>query len=180
MVLVFGRAGSGKDYLTQHFGLEKVKSYTTRPMRPEELTRKPEELSHIFVDSLDKIKVKTKDFWVARKEHYNAEYGALFSQVEAAAVYVIDPLGVEMFFNNLINNKKKDFADQIRIVNIRSPFWRRFYRMVTRDLRSIENKKIKDYFDAFKRAYERIKLDRELFKSEKEIAKEFNATVIFS
>lgn len=180
MVLVFGRAGSGKDYLTQHFGLKKVKSYTTRPMRPEELTRKPEELSHIFIDSLDAIKVKGKDFWVARKSHYNAEYGALFSQLELADVYVIDPLGIEMFFKNLIDNKKKDYAKEISVINIRSPFYRRMYRMMSRDLNAIEKKKIKDYIDAFKRAYERLKLDKELFKHEREIAKEFNATVIFN
>ena len=68
MVLVFGRAGSGKDYLTKYFGLKKVKSYTTRQKRPEELYCLPEELPHIFVDSLDSVKfLKLKDFWVARK-----------------------------------------------------------------------------------------------------------------
>ena len=180
LVLVFGRAGSGKDFLSTNFGLENVQSYTTRPKRPEEETREQKDLSHIFVESLDKIKVKAKDFWVARKSHYNAEYGALFSQIENAGVYVIDPMGIEMFFQNLIANKKGDFAKEVKIVNVRSTWVRRFYRMIKRDIDSIENKTIRDYIDAFKRSYERIKADRELFKHEKQIAKEFNATVIFN
>jgi len=183
MVLVFGRAGSGKDYLTKYFGLKKVKSYTTRQKRPEELYCLPEELPHIFVDSLDSVTVKLKDFWVARKKHYDAEYGALFSQLENAGdagVYIIDPLGIEMFFKNLIDHKKTDFAKNVQVVNIRSPFWRRFYRMMKRDLSAIQNKSIKDYVDAFKRAYKRIKEDRDLFKYEKDIAKEFGATIIFN
>ena len=147
MILVFGRSGSGKDFLTQLFGCEKIQSYTTREKRQEEINKSQEELTHTFVKSLDKVKLKKNDFWVARKFHYGVEYGATFSQALSSDIYVIDPLGVEMFFANLIDNGQKKFADAVKVVNIRSPFYRRFFRMVSRDIKHLEKKTIKDIFN---------------------------------
>ena len=49
--LVIGRSGCGKDtlvnYMCQKYGLKKLKSYTTRPQRPNE------EDTHIFISPED-------------------------------------------------------------------------------------------------------------------------------
>jgi guanylate kinase len=86
IVLIVGESGSGKSticqYLSDHYGLKELKSYTTRPQRGESDTSHTfitqEEFNYICMDAV--AYTKFDDF----------EYCATKGQVDSSDIYVID------------------------------------------------------------------------------------------
>ena len=102
--LVIGRSGTGKDtlvnYMCQKYGLKKLKSYTTRPQRPNE------EDTHIFISPEDVQKYR--DDIIAYTKIGEFEYFATKSQLKDINFYIIDPKGVQDLEN--IPNLKEEFS----------------------------------------------------------------------
>lgn len=135
LVLIAGKSGSGKDYVTniiidhlKHYMLDeseykrlrKVKSRTTRPRRY------PEEDTHVFVD-----------FTTASKEigsalaytHFHGNYYyATVDDTDKAMFYIIDKDGIEYF-------KTTEWYDRYNVlsVEITCPALLRLKRMIKRD-----------------------------------------------
>ena len=100
MLLLTGKSGSGKttiaDELERQFGLNVLKSYTTRPPRANDT-------SHTFVS--DEEFDRLTDI-VAYTEYNGYRYCATAEQVENSDVYVIDPAGVEFFKEHYHGGKR--------------------------------------------------------------------------
>lgn len=92
--LVVGRSGSGKSSIVREVAsqldLKVVKSYTTRPPRPEELAGNTD---HYFIS--DEEVEQFKDDMAAYTEINGYKYFATKSEVDQCDIYVIDPNGVE-------------------------------------------------------------------------------------
>lgn len=101
IALFIGPSGSGKttiaEYLTKHYGLTQIESYTTRAPRYEG------EVGHIFVsnEEFDKL----KDF-VAYTEFDGNRYAATAEQVDGNDIYVVDVAGAEYFKEKYHGPKK--------------------------------------------------------------------------
>ena len=85
LVLLLGRTGSGKDTIASYLPLTQLKSYTTRPRRPNETD------THIFT---------TEEFYEAHKSEIIAEttinnyhYFCTQDQLSSSDLYIIDPNG---------------------------------------------------------------------------------------
>ena len=90
--LIVGESSSGKDSLVNELckntGLKKLKSYTTRPRRKDEI-----EDSHIFI-SEDDVKEYVNDM-IAYTKIGNFEYFSTIEQLYKSDVYIIDSIGVD-------------------------------------------------------------------------------------
>jgi guanylate kinase len=91
IVLIVGESGSGKSticqYLSNHYGLNELKSYTTRPKRGDFDT------SHTFI-SQEEFNCICQDA-VAYTKFDDFEYCATKGQVDNSDLYVIDMNGVK-------------------------------------------------------------------------------------
>lgn len=91
--LIIGRTSSGKSSITKEvckrLGLTSVKSYTTRPKRPDD------ELidDHIFIN--DSEVEQYQDNMAAYTEIDGYKYFTTFDVVDKSDVYIIDPVGVD-------------------------------------------------------------------------------------
>lgn len=87
LILILGRTGSGKDTLARLTNLKILKSYTTRPRRPDEQD------THIFVSP--EFYEQHKSEVVAYTEINNYIYFCTASQLLDADIYIIDPYGAQ-------------------------------------------------------------------------------------
>ena len=119
IVLLVGESGSGKttiaEALYHKYGLEQIRSYTTREKRSHN------EDCHVFItdgefDELEDI--------VAYTEYNGHRYCATAQQVDENEIYVIDPAGVDFFFENYYGHKTPI------VVYIKTPEYDRFQRLV--------------------------------------------------
>ena len=93
MILLVGASASGKTeiakYLQAHYGIKKVITHTTRPMRSGE--RQDDQL-------------KKEDSFV-ETTHYNGnEYGSSKAEVADDKVLIVDPVGLQAFIK--LNNPR--------------------------------------------------------------------------
>ena len=101
--LIVGASGSGKDTLVSNwckdFDLTKIKSYTTRPKRENDVTDCE---NHTFVtkEEFDKL----NDI-IAYTSYNGYEYCATSEQVDNNNFYIVDPKGILDFKNNYNGNK---------------------------------------------------------------------------
>lgn len=101
IALFIGPSGSGKttvaDYLSKHYGLSQIESYTTRAPRYDG------EVGHTFVsnEEFDQL----KDF-VAYTEFDGNRYAATAEQVDSNDIYVVDVAGAEYFKEKYHGTKK--------------------------------------------------------------------------
>jgi guanylate kinase len=110
IVLIVGESGSGKSticqYLSDHYGLKELKSYTTRPQRGESDTSHTfitqEEFNYICMDAV--AYTKFDDF----------EYCATKGQVDSSDIYVIDMNGVKTLFETY-NGERIPYVVYIRV-----------------------------------------------------------------
>lgn len=145
IVLLVGASGSGKtaiaNELYRKYGLDQIKSYTTRAKRS------PNEDCHTFIsdDEFDML----EDI-VAYTDYNGHRYCATSEQVDNHEVYVIDPAGVDFFFENYVGYKTPI------VVYIDTPEHDRFQRLV--ETRTYDE------------ATERITLDAVAFKDADKMA----------
>lgn len=101
--LIVGASGSGKDTLVSNwckdFELTKIKSYTTRPKRENDVS---DSENHTFVtkEEFDKL-----NNIIAYTSYNGYEYCATSEQVDNNNFYIIDTKGVLDFKNNYNGNK---------------------------------------------------------------------------
>lgn len=96
IILVVGRSASGKSSITREacnkLHLNLVKSYTTRPPRPKELTG---ESDHYFITEEEYETQKDQFDIVAYTEINGFKYFTTEDILNNSDVYVIDPKGIE-------------------------------------------------------------------------------------
>lgn len=98
LITITGRTGSGKStlakQLSQLFGINYVKSYTTRKPRDSEV----EESDHIFID-YDKFDAMSKRGELIAETTINGNrYGITKEMLDDANIYVIDTYGLNEFY----------------------------------------------------------------------------------
>lgn len=102
---IIGRTGSGKSSLAkqvaQVLGLDILKSYTTRPMRKEEINNP--NVDHVFITEEQADKLLDNADVVAYTEINGYRYFATLEQLKSSDIYVIDPLGYESLVDTLKN-----------------------------------------------------------------------------
>lgn len=101
--LLIGESGSGKSSierkLVDDYGLKKVLSYTTRPVRDDD----PNDIfTHTFVTKKEFNNIKNR---IAYTKYDDNEYCATSEQLEEADIYVIDPAGIEYLEHNYRGKK---------------------------------------------------------------------------
>lgn len=103
IVLLVGESGVGKSTLARHmvdsYGWKEVASYTTR------LPRTPDEDTHIFVSDAEFDDFVANNNICAYTEFDGYRYCATDKQVDECDIYVIDPDGVEYFYDNYKGRK---------------------------------------------------------------------------
>lgn len=103
IVLLVGESGVGKSTLARHmvdkYGWKEVVSYTTR------LPRTPDEDTHIFVNDAEFDELMDYNNICAYTEFDGHRYCATDEQVDECDIYVIDPDGVEYFYDNYKGRK---------------------------------------------------------------------------
>ena len=103
IVLLVGESGVGKSTLARHmtdkYGWKEVVSYTTRPPRT------PDEDTHIFVNDAEFDELMENNNICAYTEFDGYRYCATDEQVNECDIYVIDPDGVEYFYDNYKGRK---------------------------------------------------------------------------
>lgn len=102
LFLIVGRTASGKStveaQLNNIYNAEPIKSYTTRPARPNDET-------HTFVDQ--KRFDELRNSLVAYTKINGYEYGVTAHQIIRGSFYVIDPVGVEYLVNSGFFDRQK-------------------------------------------------------------------------
>lgn len=139
LILLVGKSGSGKtylsEYLSKHYGLNMLNSYTTRPPRVNEKN------GHIFISYKDYVALKNK---VATTYYHGNYYCATQEQCNEADIYVIDPNGIKSFQRHYNGDR------QYKVVYLKTEWIVRLYRMIKRG-------------DGFTDAFKRIVYDRKEF-----------------
>lgn len=121
ITLIVGESGSGKttvcDRLREKYGMKQVASYTTRPPRSDK------EVGHTFVSEAD---MPDKSEMCAYTVYNGFHYWATHQQVDEADLYVVDPAGVQFFYDAYRGHKSP------RLVYIDVPTKERLRRMQKR------------------------------------------------
>lgn len=104
MILLVGASASGKTeiakYLQAHYGIKKVITHTTRPMRSGER----QDVDYHFVSKEQFDQLKKEDSFV-ETTHYNGnEYGSSKAEVADDKVLIVDPVGLQAFIK--LNNPR--------------------------------------------------------------------------
>jgi len=143
MILLVGKSGSGKDFFVTLFGLKPVVSRTTRKPRPGEIN----EIHKIFVSKED-FKTYGRENMLAYTVFDGEEYCALEIDFKGKNVYVIDPSGVRYLKNKkMIDDGYDTSYDDYPVVYIKSPLYRRAYRLFQRKgFRHTISRLVHDYF----------------------------------
>lgn len=136
-----GESGSGKDTVAHicedKYCMKPVCSYTTRPLRPNEVNGR----EHWFVNDAKMEELKASGTIVAyvymKDKNSTAkgyEYCATVDNLKKADMYIIDPLG----FKNMVDNGYGDAFDITRI-HIYAPYEVRRERAIKRGIKNIQD-----------------------------------------
>ena len=102
MIILCGPSATGKTeiakLLTKQYGIKKVVTTTTRPMRVNEVN----DVDYHFVSKEKFLSLLDKDFFVEHVEYNNNFYGCGKDEVQDNKVVILEPEGVKNFLK--LNN----------------------------------------------------------------------------
>ena len=125
LLLLIGKSGSGKDFISQLFNSRNVVSHTTREPREGEVNG-----VNKWFETKDSMKELILRQVLAYTKIEGNVYCATIADVEDKDVYIIDPAGVEFFKEQAeIFNYKRP----ITVLYIYAVWYKRLYRMIRRD-----------------------------------------------
>lgn len=148
MLVLVGPSASGKtevaNILINNYGMVRMVTYTTRPMRVNEING----VSYHFVSVEEFMKLKDNDEFVETVEYNGNYYGTRKSDVEIDKIVILEPKGLHEF-NNKMSDKIVSFYLEVSEVE-------RINRMIYRQDKMEDIKK-------------RIENDKEAFKDIDEV-----------
>ena len=101
MILLVGASASGKTavgkVLDQKYGIKKVVTYTTRPMRPGEEDGK----DYYFLTKEDFLEKKDEAFFFETIEYQGNFYGTARISLKEDSYIIVDPKGLDYYKNEL-------------------------------------------------------------------------------
>jgi len=104
MLILVGHSASGKteiaNELKRNYDMKKIITYTTRPIRVNEVNG----IDYHFVSEEEFLKLKEKDFFVETTYFNGYYYGSSKEDVKDENVVILDPLGVQNFKNSKLDN----------------------------------------------------------------------------
>lgn len=104
LIFIVSETGSGKDTVAAMLPYPKVVSYTTRPMRREDVNG----IHHHFVtESFYQNNIKDRSDIVSYTKTGNVRYWALEKDLEDVSIYIINPDGVRWFRENYKGREMK-------------------------------------------------------------------------
>lgn len=141
LIVLCGKSGCGKttiaSLLQEKYNLKVIQSYTTRPPRYKN------EEGHIFISKEEFDNLKD---YVAYTKFNDYEYCATAQQVEENDIYVVDPNGIEFFYNHYKGQKipivfqiKATPFNLIRNMRHRGDKWKQIISRVKNDKKMFEN-----------------------------------------
>lgn len=97
VILVVGKTCSGKDtvarYIEEHYGFNRIITYTTRPMRPDDV----QGVSHNFVSHEEMLQYDKKDIFSPTKIDGYSYFMLRDQFTNGDSVCIVDPKGVRDF-----------------------------------------------------------------------------------
>lgn len=101
MIILVGASASGKSVvvkeLIKNFNLQKVVTYTTRPMRIGEI----DNVDYHFIDKETFLTKKNKDFFVETAFYNNNYYGTSYEDISSNKVLILEPNGANTYYDKL-------------------------------------------------------------------------------
>ena len=125
LLLLIGKSGSGKDFISQLFNSKNVVSHTTREPRAGEVNG-----VNKWFETKDSMKELILRQVLAYTEIEGNVYCATIADVEDKDVYIIDPAGVEFFKEQA---KIFNYKRPVTVLYIYAVRYKRLYRMIRRD-----------------------------------------------
>lgn len=111
MLILVGASASGKTQivkiLREKYGMQKMVTYTTRPMRPNEV----EAVDYFFLTKEDFMKKIDEGFFIEYVCYNGNYYGTSLSQVSNEKVVILEPSGLKHYLSKV--------KDQVKVVFLR-------------------------------------------------------------
>lgn len=157
MIVLVGPSASGKTeaakLLYSIYGIKKVITHTTRPMRIGE----KDDVDYHFVSKEEFLKLKEKNYFIETTLYNGNYYGTSKSEVADNKVLIVDPNGVKSILS--LNDPR------IIIFRLNADSTTRFNRMIIRgdSIENIEQRisKDKDVFSEDALSFKSINIDTE-------------------
>ena len=109
MLILVGHSASGKteiaNELKRDYDMKKIITYTTRPIRINEVNG----VDYHFVTEEEFLSLKEKDFFVETTLFNGYYYGSSKEDVKDDAVVILDPVGLTNFMNSKLDNAVVDW-----------------------------------------------------------------------
>ncbi len=124
MLILVGPSASGKTevakYLIYHYGMRKLVTYTTRPMRMGEI----DGADYNFISRAEFEKRLQDNFFLESVEYNNQLYGTAFKDLAPDKVVILEPQGVKNYLAKVRN--------EIKVCYLKTPIEYRLKRMQMR------------------------------------------------
>lgn len=152
LIFIVSETGAGKDTVAALLPFPKVVSYTTRPMRREDI----DGVNHHFVtESFYKSWVKDRNDIVSYTKTGNVRYWALEKDLEETSIYIINPDGVRWFKQNYNGPEINfitiglyvDLEERVNRCKTRSDFASSFYKRVADEQHDYDLFRLNGEFD---------------------------------
>lgn len=124
MIILVGPSASGKSVvakrLMEEYNLKKIVTYTTRPMRINEV----QDVDYHFISLDDFLNKKQNNYFIETALYNNNYYGTAFEDIGDDKVLVLEPNGANVYYHKLKN--------KVFIVYLDASIEKRKNRMITR------------------------------------------------
>ena len=124
MIILVGPSASGKSVvakaLMKKYGFKKIITYTTRPMRVNEV----QDVDYHFISLNDFLNKKENNFFIETALYNNNYYGTAFTDIASDKVLIVEPMGANVYYEKL--------KDKVFIVYLDATISKRKKRMIER------------------------------------------------